>query len=90
MHYGHPTESSAMGIIQFANGIRTEVHHGKPLLMPWRWYQSYEIIGSKGRMLRLNDTMHTFQIRNDPSRRLPRSGYQPAGRRERNLRPNHA
>lgn len=62
MRYGHPVESGAFGMIQFANGIRAEVHHGRQLLMPMRWYQGYEIIGSKGRMLRLNDATQTFLI----------------------------
>ena len=53
--YGHPIETGAFAVMEFANGIRAEVHSGKTVL-PGRWYQHYEVIGSEGRLLRPNDS----------------------------------
>jgi predicted dehydrogenase len=52
--YGHPVETGAFAVMEFANGLRAEVHSGK-LIMPNRHYQHYEVIGTEGRLLRPND-----------------------------------
>jgi UDP-N-acetyl-2-amino-2-deoxyglucuronate dehydrogenase len=70
--YGHPVESGGIAIIQFANGIRAEVHHGEARMEGDRWYQSYEIIGSKGRMFRANDSVNGFLIQDEQA-----GGYRP-------------
>jgi predicted dehydrogenase len=52
--YGHVIETGALALIQFANGIRAEVHSGE-LITKSKWYQHYEVIGSEGRLRRAND-----------------------------------
>jgi predicted dehydrogenase len=52
--YGHPIETGAFAVLEFANGIRTEVHSGE-MIMVGKWYQHYEILGTKGRLIRRND-----------------------------------
>jgi predicted dehydrogenase len=42
--YGHPVEAGAVGLIQFAGGVRAEIFTGKAQL-PGRPYQDYEEIG---------------------------------------------
>ncbi len=52
--YGHPVETGAMGVFEFVNGIRAEVHSGE-MMMAGKWYQYYEVLGSKGRLVRNMD-----------------------------------
>jgi predicted dehydrogenase len=51
--YGHPIESGAMAVIQFASGLRAELFTGS--LQP-RWnYQDFEVFGKDGRLWRAGD-----------------------------------
>ena len=52
--YGHVVETGALGVFEFANGIRAEVHSGE-MMMHGKWYQYYEVLGSKGRLIRNMD-----------------------------------
>jgi predicted dehydrogenase len=52
--YGHAVESGAYGLVEFANGVRAEIHTGK-MLAKGRNYQDYEIFGSEGRLWRAGD-----------------------------------
>lgn len=52
--YGHPVESGAMAVVEFADGLRAELFTGT--LQPrGRPYQDYEVIGSAGRVVRAGD-----------------------------------
>jgi len=51
--YGHPIESGAMAVIQFATGLRAELFTGS--LQPGRNYQDIEAIGDAGRLWRAGD-----------------------------------
>lgn len=53
--YGHPVETGAIGIFQFASGLRAEVHSGEMMMPGKKWYQYYEILGSDGRIIRAMD-----------------------------------
>lgn len=53
--YGHVVESGAMGLIQFANGVRGELLTGE-LKYPDRQYQDIEVFGTTGRLWRAGDS----------------------------------
>lgn len=53
--YGHPVETGVVGIFQFANGLRAEVHSGEMMMPGKKWYQYYEILGTEGRIIRAMD-----------------------------------
>jgi predicted dehydrogenase len=55
--YGHPIETGAVGIWQFADGPRAEIFTGG-LRVPGRKYNDYEILGSRGRLWRSGDREH--------------------------------
>jgi predicted dehydrogenase len=55
--YGHPVESGAVGIWQFAGGPRAEVYTGG-LHLSGRQYNDYEVLGSRGRLWRSGDRDH--------------------------------
>ena len=52
--YGHPIETGAMGVFEFASGLRGELLDGE-VRFPGRQYQDYEVIGTKGRLWRPGD-----------------------------------
>lgn len=52
--YGHPIETGGFGIIQFRGGLRAEVRSGE-MIAKGKHYQHYEVLGSKGRIIRAND-----------------------------------
>lgn len=52
--FGHVVEDSAMAVIGFEGGLRAEMLFGE-LFQPGRWYQDYEVFGSKGRLWRASD-----------------------------------
>ncbi|HEY0867050.1 MAG TPA: Gfo/Idh/MocA family oxidoreductase [Fimbriimonas sp.] len=52
--FGHPVEDGAHAAIQFANGIRAEMLTGT-LFPKNRFYQDFEVFGSKGRLWRKSD-----------------------------------
>lgn len=52
--YGHPVETGAMGVWQFAGGPRAEVFTGG-LHVPGRQYNDYEVLGTRGRLWRSGD-----------------------------------
>jgi predicted dehydrogenase len=53
--YGHPIETGAMAILQFENGVRAEIFTGS-MQQNGRFYQAYEVIGTKGRLHRNGDS----------------------------------
>jgi predicted dehydrogenase len=55
--YGHPIETGAAGIWQFAAGPRAEVFTGG-LHLPGRQYNDYEVLGTTGRLWRSGDREH--------------------------------
>lgn len=70
--YGHPIETGAMAVIEFANGVRAEVFTGT--MQPRnRRYQDFEVFGTTGRLHRAGDQA------DPPLRILPdgASGWQP-------------
>ncbi len=52
--YGHPIETGAIGVLEFASGARAEMLCGGAHL-PGRQYQDYEVFGTKGRLWRRGD-----------------------------------
>lgn len=54
VRYGHIVEDAAIGVVGFAGGLRAEFMWGE-LFPANRWYQDYEVIGSKGRLHRPPD-----------------------------------
>ncbi|MCG9894565.1 MAG: Gfo/Idh/MocA family oxidoreductase [Fimbriimonadaceae bacterium] len=52
--YGHPVEEAALAVAGFPDGVRAEFHWGS-LFPAGRWYQDYEVIGSRGRLHRFPD-----------------------------------
>lgn len=52
--YGHPVETGALAVLQFASGLRAEVFTGT--MQPrGRRYQDYEVFGTDGRLRRAGD-----------------------------------
>jgi UDP-N-acetyl-2-amino-2-deoxyglucuronate dehydrogenase len=54
--FGHIVEEGAMGVIQFAGGLRAEIMTGS-LFPEGRFYQDFEIFGDKGRIWRKSDSL---------------------------------
>jgi predicted dehydrogenase len=52
--YGYPVETGAVGVFEFASGVRAELYAGE-MRLPGRGYQDYEVIGTKGRLWRAGD-----------------------------------
>jgi len=52
--YGHPIETGAFALIEFATGLRAELHTGS-LQIKGRQYQDVEVFGSAGRLWRAGD-----------------------------------
>ena len=52
--YGHPVETGAFAVVEFASGMRAELLTGK-MALPGRAYQDYEVMGTKGRLWRPGD-----------------------------------
>jgi UDP-N-acetyl-2-amino-2-deoxyglucuronate dehydrogenase len=52
--YGHMVESGAIGMFEFASGVRGEIMTGG-MQLPGRQYQDYEVLGTKGRLWRPGD-----------------------------------
>jgi predicted dehydrogenase len=53
--YGHPVETGAIASWEFETGVRAELNCGQ-MMLSGRWYQDYEVFGSKGRIWRLTDS----------------------------------
>lgn len=57
--YGHPVESGAMAVFEFVSGLRVELMTGR--MQPrGRYYQDYEVFGSRGRLWRNGDQADMF------------------------------
>jgi predicted dehydrogenase len=54
VRYGHIVEDAAIGVVGFEGGLRAEFMWGE-LFPANRWYQDYEVVGSKGRLHRPPD-----------------------------------
>lgn len=52
--YGHPVETGGVAVLQFANNIRATMYTGE-MIWKHKGYQHYEVLGSKGRLLRAGD-----------------------------------
>jgi len=52
--YGHPIETGAFALLEFATGLRAELHTGS-LQIKGRQYQDIEVFGSEGRLWRAGD-----------------------------------
>ena len=52
--YGHPVETGALGVFEFAGGLRAEVHTGG-VQIKGRRYQDYQVFGTRGRLWRAGD-----------------------------------
>lgn len=52
--YGHPVETGALAVLQFASGLRAEVFTGT-MQPKGRRYQDYEVFGTDGRLRRAGD-----------------------------------
>lgn len=53
--YGHPVESGAIAVLEFASGVRAELFAGD--MRGRTAYQDYEVTGTKGRLWRVGDQM---------------------------------
>jgi len=53
--YGHAVETGAVGVLEFATGVRAELLCGD-LRLPGREYGDYEVLGTKGRLWRAGDS----------------------------------
>jgi UDP-N-acetyl-2-amino-2-deoxyglucuronate dehydrogenase len=52
--YGHPVETGSLALLEFATGLRAEIHTGT-MQIKGRGYQDYEVFGSAGRLHRAAD-----------------------------------
>lgn len=52
--YGHPVETGGLALVEFASGLRAELHTGT-MQIKGRGYQDYEVFGSTGRLWRAAD-----------------------------------
>jgi predicted dehydrogenase len=70
--YGHPVETGALAVIEFAGGLRAEMFCGS-LQIRGRQYQDLEVIGSTGRLWRAGDRAGNTLLMHDGGS----GGYRP-------------